>query len=194
MRRELRERFERIITIVPKHSALERCAYATYKATDSFSDSRRNIEKREYDKALRMLKNTIKFLEEVEETCKINLSQTKAQVGFAITETTPRNWEEALRLVKDAEDDFEHKLLEATRSSKPPNNLTIEEREKCRDILKKLRETNQIYIIDHDVPLSISKTIFSLLDARRRLEARKRGVPEGQFEFEDIIGHLLGLL
>ena len=74
------------------------------------------------------------------------------------------------------------------------NNLTTEEREKCRDILKKLRETNQIYIIDHDVPLSISKTIFSLLDARRRLEARKRGVPEEQFEFEDIIGHLLGLL
>ena len=69
-----------------------------------------------------------------------------------------------------------------------------EEMEKCRDILKKLRETKQIYIIDHDVPLSISKHLFNLLDARRREEARKRGIPQEQFDFEDIIGLLIGLL
>jgi len=65
--------------------------------------------------------------------------------------------------------------------------------ETCNDILKKLRETDQIYIVDHDVPLSISKGLFNLLDARRRVEAEKRGVPQEQFEFEDIIALLLGL-
>jgi len=65
--------------------------------------------------------------------------------------------------------------------------------ETCDDILKKLRETEQIYIIDHDIPLSISKGLFNLLDARRRLEAGKRDVPQEQFEFEDVIAVLLGL-
>jgi len=70
----------------------------------------------------------------------------------------------------------------------------FEQIEKCNDILKKLRETEQIYIIDHDMPLSISKGLFSLLDARRKLEAGKRSIPQEQFEFEDIIALLLGFL
>lgn len=34
----------------------------------------------------------------------------------------------------------------------------------CKDILTKLEETGQIYIVDHDIPLSISKTLFWMLD------------------------------
>lgn len=63
----------------------------------------------------------------------------------------------------------------------------------CADILTKLKETKQIYIIGHDYPLSISATLFKLLDARRREEAKKRKVPEDQYEFEDIIGLFLGI-
>ena len=96
-------------------SETARCAYATYKATDSFCDSRRDLKRRKHDKAVFMLSKTIKFLKEVEQTCQITLNETKEEVGFAITETKAKNWEEALRLVKNAEDDFEHKLLEAVR-------------------------------------------------------------------------------
>jgi len=63
----------------------------------------------------------------------------------------------------------------------------------CADILLKFKETKQIYIVGHDIPLSISKHLFNLLDARRRAEAAKLGVPENQYEFEDIIGLLLGI-
>lgn len=66
-------------------------------------------------------------------------------------------------------------------------------REICVDILQKLKETKQVYIIDHDIPLSISKHLFHLLDTRRKEEAAKRGIPEMQYEFEDIIGLFLGL-
>jgi hypothetical protein len=66
-----------------------------------------------------------------------------------------------------------------------------EKEEICRDILKKLEETGQVYIVDHDVPLSISKYLFSLLDQRRRAEAAKLGVPEKQYEFEDVLWKLL---
>lgn len=63
----------------------------------------------------------------------------------------------------------------------------------CKDILQKLKETNQIYIVGHDIPLSISKHLFNMLDARRKQEAAKRKIPEEQYEFEDIIGLFLGL-
>jgi len=63
----------------------------------------------------------------------------------------------------------------------------------CADILLKLKETKQIYIVGHDVPLSISKHLFDILDARRKAEAAKLGVPEDQYEFEDIISLFLGI-
>jgi len=68
-----------------------------------------------------------------------------------------------------------------------------QQEEVAKDIIAKLQETNQIYLMGHDTPLSISKYLFYLLDLRRRLEAKSRGIPEDQFEFEDIIGLLLGL-
>jgi hypothetical protein len=74
--------------------------------------------------------------------------------------------------------------------------MTIEQLEEAVACLKmwlQLRETHQTYIIDHDMPLSISKTLFELLDRRKKLEAMKRNVPQDQYEFEDIIGLFLGL-
>lgn len=62
------------------------------------------------------------------------------------------------------------------------------------DILAKLKQTKQIYIVGHDIPLSISKHLFALLEAKRLEEAKKRGVPPEQFEYEDILGVFLGLL
>lgn len=62
-----------------------------------------------------------------------------------------------------------------------------------RDIFKKLKETKQIYIVGHDVPLSISKHLFKLLDLARRARGKQKGVPEEQFEFEDILGFFLGI-
>lgn len=62
----------------------------------------------------------------------------------------------------------------------------------CKDILNKLKETGQVYIVDHDIPLSVSKHIFYLLDKRRREEADRLGVPQVQYEFEDILWKLLG--
>ena len=52
------------------------------------------------------------------------------------------------------------------------------EEEVCRDMLEKLKETKQIYIVEHDVPISVSKHVFRLLDERRKLEAERRGLPE----------------
>ena len=64
----------------------------------------------------------------------------------------------------------------------------------CDDIIGKLGETNQIYIVDHDVPLSVSKGIYRILNARRIMEAKLRNIPEEQYEFEDVLAVLLGLI
>lgn len=61
------------------------------------------------------------------------------------------------------------------------------------DFLKELRRTGQIYIVGHDTVLSLSKSLFQMLDTRRKIEALKRRVPVNQFEFEDIIGVLIGI-
>jgi len=65
-----------------------------------------------------------------------------------------------------------------------------DENEICKDILKKLRETGQIYIVEHDVPISVSRHVFRILNEKRRLEAKRRGVPEEQYEWEDLLFHL----
>lgn len=75
-------------------------------------------------------------------------------------------------------------------SGKSVNDLKDEV---CKDILKKLDETGQVYIIDHDYPISVSKTLFKMLDDKRREMARKLGVPEEQYEFEDLFWDLLRL-
>jgi hypothetical protein len=61
------------------------------------------------------------------------------------------------------------------------------------DMLSKLNETSQTWIVGHDMPLSISHDLFKMLDIRRRSVAVLKRVPEEQYEFEDIIAHLLGL-
>lgn len=62
----------------------------------------------------------------------------------------------------------------------------------CQDIKEKLKATKQIYLPDVDMPLSITKGLFSLLDAERRAVAKARGIPEVQYDFEDILFELLG--
>ena len=72
--------------------------------------------------------------------------------------------------------------------------LTPEEIEVCTDILKKLRETEQIYIVDLDYPVSITEGLFKRLDAMRRVRAEKIGIPEEQFDIESYFAFILGFL
>lgn len=67
-----------------------------------------------------------------------------------------------------------------------PIRKLLREREICQDILRKLRETGQIYIVEHDYPISVSKDIFRMLEAVRREMAKRKGIPEVQYEFEDL--------
>jgi len=62
----------------------------------------------------------------------------------------------------------------------------------CRDIIQKLKETGQVYIVEHDYPISVSRFIFKALDEKRRKRARELGVPEVQYEFEDLFAHFIG--
>lgn len=59
------------------------------------------------------------------------------------------------------------------------------------DIIERLEETGQAYIVGHDTPVSISTSLFELLEARRRKTAEALGIPEEQYEFEDLIFRLL---
>ncbi len=61
----------------------------------------------------------------------------------------------------------------------------------CEDIIRQLEETNQIYIVGQDVPISVSKDVYRMLDAARRRQAQKLGVPEEQYEFEDFFYDML---
>ena len=71
--------------------------------------------------------------------------------------------------------------------------MDTDERRAAVDIFRHFKETGQVYIIGHDIPLSISKTLFYMLEQRRKDEAKRRGIPDDQFEYEDILGVLLGL-
>ncbi|KKN05104.1 hypothetical protein LCGC14_1090590 [marine sediment metagenome] len=62
------------------------------------------------------------------------------------------------------------------------------------DIINKLNATNQTYIIGHDIPVSISKYVYASLELKRREMAKELGVPENQFEFEDCVGILTGMI
>lgn len=61
------------------------------------------------------------------------------------------------------------------------------------DIFRHFKETGQGYIIGHDVPLSIPMALFNVLEQRRKDEAKRRGVPDNQYEYEDLLATLLGL-
>ncbi|GAI56471.1 unnamed protein product, partial [marine sediment metagenome] len=54
--------------------------------------------------------------------------------------------------------------------------------EVCQDMLKRLEETKQIYIVGLDVPISVTRGLFSLLDEKRKEVARQKGIPEEQFD------------
>ena len=60
------------------------------------------------------------------------------------------------------------------------------------DVILRLEETNQTYIIGHDIPVSISKHVYTLLENKRRATAAELGIPENQYEFEDLIMLLVG--
>jgi hypothetical protein len=69
--------------------------------------------------------------------------------------------------------------------------LGQEVNEVCRDILWRLEETGQIYIVGHDIPISVSKGLYEILDAKRRAEARRRGIVEVQYEWEDFFWDMI---
>lgn len=64
--------------------------------------------------------------------------------------------------------------------------------EQAVDIILKLNETKQVYIIGHDIPVSLSYYAYGLLDKKRREIADELGVPEDQYEFEDLVLILTG--
>ena len=66
--------------------------------------------------------------------------------------------------------------------------------EQAIDIVLVLQATNQTYIIGHDIPVSISKYVYASLEGKRKKMAEELGVPENQFEFEDCIGILTGMI
>lgn len=74
------------------------------------------------------------------------------------------------------------------------DDILAEDIEIAKDVLEKLRETDQIYIVGHDYPISVSETVFKRTDLFRRAKAYKFGIPENQFEFEDLLGIWTGLV
>lgn len=66
--------------------------------------------------------------------------------------------------------------------------------EQALDIIHKLNLTKQTYIIGHDIPVSLSRFVYASLEQKRREMAEELGVPENQFEFEDCVGVLTGMM
>lgn len=60
----------------------------------------------------------------------------------------------------------------------------------CGDFRQRLEETKQIYIVGHDIPISVSKPVFEMVDRMRQLKAKENGVPQEQYEFEDLFFEL----
>lgn len=83
------------------------------------------------------------------------------------------------------------KLVKGVGGSNP--KLSAEELEVCQDFLRRLRETGQIYIVGHDVPISISRGLYIFLDELRKKMAKEKGVPEVQYEWEDLLWGLAHL-
>lgn len=66
--------------------------------------------------------------------------------------------------------------------------------EQALDIIDKLNATKQVYIIGHDIPVSISRYAYLLLERKRLQVAKEIGVPEDQYEFEDLVMILTGAM
>lgn len=79
---------------------------------------------------------------------------------------------------------------EALRRFPGPGRLSTPKEDIYQDIKAKLKATNQIYLPEIDMPLSITKGLFNLLDAKRRAIAKERGIPEVQYDFEDLLFEL----
>ena len=77
------------------------------------------------------------------------------------------------------------------REKKGSSNQGLEMDEVYQDIREKLRATGQIYLPELDMPLSITKGLFSMLDSKRKELAKARKVPEIQYDFEDLLFELL---
>jgi len=60
------------------------------------------------------------------------------------------------------------------------------------DIMEQIRKTSQVYIVGHDIPISISRPVYEYLDDKRREIAQKLGVPEIELEFEDAVAIICG--
>lgn len=95
--------------------------------------------------------------------------------------------------LNDMRRELQEKYEKLKKGEDSCGGLTPEEIEVCTDILKKLGETKQIYIVDLDYPISITKGLFRLLDAMRRVRAEKMGLPEEQFDMESYIAFMIGL-
>jgi len=72
--------------------------------------------------------------------------------------------------------------------------LSDDEIEIAKDIFQKLKETNQIYIVGHDYPISVSKHIFNGLSKALDAYAVAKSVPRIEVEMEDLFGMLLGYM
>lgn len=74
------------------------------------------------------------------------------------------------------------------------NPLSAEDVEAAVDILQKLRETSQTYIVGHDYPISVSEHIFRGLSTALDAVATAKDIPREQLEMEDLFGIFLGLM
>jgi DNA-directed RNA polymerase subunit RPC12/RpoP len=88
-------------------------------------------------------------------------------------------------------EEAEERFVKGVGGSNP--KLSAEELEVCQDFLRRLRETGQIYIVGHDVPISISRGLYIFLDELRKKMAKEKGVPEVQYEWEDLLWDLAHL-
>jgi DNA-directed RNA polymerase subunit RPC12/RpoP len=95
------------------------------------------------------------------------------------------------RIPNTAEDEAGERFVKEVGGSNP--KLSAEELEVCQDFLMRLRETGQIYIVGHDVPISISRGLYIFLDELRKKMAKEKGVPEVQYEWEDLLWDLAHL-
>lgn len=84
--------------------------------------------------------------------------------------------------------------MEALYAQDQWDDILAEDLEVAKDVLEKLRETDQIYLVGHDYPISVSEPVFRRVDLFRRAKAMSIGVPESQFEFEDLLSIWTGMV
>jgi hypothetical protein len=85
-------------------------------------------------------------------------------------------------------------MMQSEVFSQFDDDILSEELEIAKDMIEQLKKTNQVYIVGHDVPISVSKVVFERVDTMRKVYAAKHGIPQEQFEFEDILSIWSGLV